>query len=211
MQISQSTFFQLSCASFLAGLALALLYDFLYMTRLWLLPSDKRYTVAGIQKLRVSRIKEGKNKARKGLQAALFWHDVFFCMFVALVIVLLLYFLNNGAFRAAAPLCMAVGFWLFKVTLSKSVRTMFQWLAFGIETIINTLITPIKRLFVWIVKRYKKIAQKQRQKRLFKQRQLYTQHTLQHIEQNTEMLLPIYKISRTKKGEGRARKSKKAV
>ncbi len=190
---------------------MAFLSDFLYMTRLCLLPSNKRYTVEAIQRLRSPRIKKRTEKVRKGLATALFFSDVFFCITSALVIILLLYSLNSGAFRAASPLFMTLGFWLFKITLSKSVRAMFQWLAFGIETIINTIVTPIKCLFVWAMGKRNKRLQKQRKKRLFKQRQLYTQHALQRVEQDAETLLPIYKISRTQEGEGRARKNKKAV
>ncbi len=211
MQISQSALFHLCCASFLIGLLLALLYDFLYMTRLWLMPSDKRYTVAAIQKLCTERIKKKTAKKQKGLSVALFLGDVFFCLVSALAVILLLYWLNNGTFRAAAPLCMALGFGLFRMTVSKGVRTALQWLAFGIETVIYKLLMPFKHLFAWIAKICRRSAQKQRQKRLFKQRQTHTKKALQHIERAAVGLLPIYTNSSMQKGEGRAKQGKKAV
>ena len=211
MRISQSTLFYLCCVSFLVGLLLALLYDFLYMTRLWLMPGNKRYTVMAIQKLRAARIKEGRSDARKGIRAVLFLDDVFFCLVVALAIILVLYWLNNGAFRAAAPLCMVLGFGLFRATLSKGVRIVLQWFAFGVETVLYMLLMPFKRLFAYIAKLCQKSVQKQRQKRLFKQRQANTKQALQNIERTAQGLLPIYANVKIQKGEGRARKSKKAV
>ena len=190
---------------------MALLYDFLYMTRLWLMPGNKRYTVMAIQKLRAARIKEGRSDARKGIRAVLFLDDVFFCLVVALAIILVLYWLNNGAFRAAAPLCMVLGFGLFRATLSKGVRIVLQWFAFGVETVLYMLFMPFKRLFAYIAKLCKKSVQKQRQKRLFKQRQANTKQALQNIERTAQGLLPIYANVKIQKGEGRARKSKKAV
>lgn len=211
MRISQSALFYLCCVSFLLGLLLALLYDFLYMTRLWLMPGNKRYTVMAIQKLRAARIKEGRSDARKGIRAVLFLDDVFFCLVVALAIILVLYWLNNGAFRAAAPLCMVLGFGLFRATLSKGVRIVLQWFAFGVETVLYMLLMPFKRLFAYIAKLCQKSVQKQRQKRLFKQRQANTKQALQNIERTAQGLLPIYANVKIQKGEGRARKSKKAV
>ncbi len=211
MRISQSALFYLCCVSFLVGLLLALLYDFLYMTRLWLMPGNKRYTVMAIQKLRAARIKEGRAKARKGVRIVLFLDDVFFCLVATFAIILVLYWLNNGAFRAAAPLCIVLGFGLFRVTLSKGVRIALQWFAFGVETVLYTLLMPFKRLFAYIAKLCQKSVQRQRQKCLFKQRQAYTKQALQNIERAAQELLPIYTIIKMQKGEGRERKSKKAV
>ena len=211
MQLSQSALFYLSCASFLAGLLLSLFCDFLYMLRLWLIPYDIRYTVSAIQKLRSSRAKKGKQKKQKGLKVLVFLSDVLFCLVGAITLILLLYWLNNGVFRAAAPLCMAVGFWLWHVSLSKCVRIVLQWLAFGIETVLYTLVMPIKRLFALMARTYKKNAQKRHLKHLAKQRQSYTKQELQSIEKAAERLLPIYTKPRTQKGDSRAKQRKKAV
>ena len=211
MQISQSALFYLCAASFLVGLALALLYDFLYMMRLWLIPSEVRYHIPRIQELRASRIKKGSVKKHKWGSIVLFLQDVFFCLVCAITVILLLYWLNNGAFRAAAPICMAVGFWLWHISLSKGVRVALEWLAFGIETVIYALLMPIKRLFAFLAGMCKRIAQKRHQKRLANKRKIYTKQTVQNFEKAVQMLLPTYTISRTQKGDGRAKQNKKAV
>ena len=211
MQISQSALFYLCAASFLVGLALSLLYDFLYMMRLWLIPSEVRYHVPRIQELRASRIKKGSVKKHKWGSVVLFLQDVLFCLVCAITVILLLYWLNNGAFRAAAPICMAVGFWLWHISLSKGVRVALEWLAFGFETVIYALLMPIKRLFAFLAGMCKRIAQKRHQKRLANKRKIYTKQTVQNFEKAVQMLLPTYTILRTQKGDGRAKQNKKAV
>ena len=211
MQISQSALLYLCVAGFLAGLMLALLYDLLYMMRLWVTPTEKRYRVRAIQRLRTSRIKKGSRKKPKRMKVVLFLQDIFFCLACAITNILLLYWLNNGVFRAAAPICMAVGFWLWHISISKWVRAALEWLAFGIETVIYALLMPIKRLFAFFVKMCKKHAQKRHQKHLAKKRKTYTKQTLQNIERAQQTLLPTYTISRTQKGDGRAKRNKKAV
>ena len=211
MQLSQSALFRLSCASFVAGLLLALLCDILYMTRLWLTPSNIRYTASTIQRLRTSRVKQKNATRSNGLRLAIFFDDILFCLVCAITLILLLYWLNNGAFRAAAPLCMATGFWIWHIGISKGVRVGLQWLAFAIETVLYTLLIPIKRLVTWIVKVYKSNAQRRHLTRLTKVRKAYTKQELQSIDKAAEWLLPIYSKSRMQKGDNCARKNKKAV
>lgn len=201
MQLSQSALFQLSCASFIAGLLLSFFCDILYMARLWLIPSDIRYTVPAIRKRYASRVKKGVPKKRRSLKIAIFLSDVFFCLVSAVTLILLLYWLNNGAFRAAAPFCMAIGFWLCHISISKWVRVTLQWLAFGIETVLYTLLLPIKRLFAWMAKTHKKNAQRRHLAHLSKQRQIYTKQELQNIEKTMGKLLPIRIKTRRQKGD----------
>jgi hypothetical protein len=214
MQISQSALFWLCCASFLLGLLLALFYDLLYMTRLWTIPPKHRYCVPTIQKLQAPRIEEKKEhgKAPKGFRIALFVGDVFFCFVSAVAMILLLYWLNNGTFRAAAPLCAALGFGLWRISVSKVVRIAFQWLAFILETVIYTLLLPFKHLFKRVASVCRKNAQKKRYRRLAKQRENYTKQHLQNINRAAERLLPINIESRMQKGDRRAKaRRKKAV
>ena len=216
MQISQSALFRLCCASFILGLLLAFFYDFLYMTRLWTIPPKHRYCVPAIQKFQAARIegKKEKKKAPKGFRIALFFGDVFFCLVSALAVILLLYWLNNGSFRAAAPLCLALGFGLWRISVSKVVRVVFQWIAFILETTLYTLLLPIKRLFGLIAATYYRNAQKKRYRRLVKQRENYTKHHLQNIDRAAERLLPINIETGIRKGDRRAktkRRRKKAV
>ena len=208
MQLSQSALFRLSCASFLAGIFLSLLLDILCMTQLWATPSNIRYSVPAIQKLRAqSQVKKGRSKSQKGFPLAVFLGDVLFCIVGAVTLILLLYWFNNGAFRAAAPLCMALGFWACHISLSKGVRIALQWLAFGIERALYTLLLPLK----WVIKICKKNAQKRRLLRLVKNRQSYTKQQLQNLEKAAESLLPIETKTRMQKGEDRAKQRKKAV
>ena len=211
MRLSQSALFQLCCASFLAGVILSFFYDFLYATRLFLMPSKCRYSVLTIQKLRASRIKEGTKARKKGLRAAVFFCDVLFCLVSAITLVLLLYWLNNGSFRVAAPLCMSLGFYLCRISISRGIRWGFQWMAFGIETFILALCMPIKRLFIAIAAKCQKHAQKRRQKRLSIQRKKYTKQELTSIDKAAQRILPIDSKTRMQKGDNRATKSKKAV
>ncbi len=211
MRLSQSALFQLCCASFLAGVILSFFYDFLYATRLFLMPSKCRYSVLTIQKLRASRIKEGTKARKKGLRAAVFFCDVLFCLASAITLVLLLYWLNNGSLRVAAPLCMSLGFYLCRISISKGIRWGFQWMAFGIETFILALCMPIKRLFITIAAKCQKHAQKRRQKRLSIQRKKYTKQELTSIDKAAQRILPIDSKTRMQKGDNHAAKSKKAV
>ena len=211
MHLSQSALFWLCCASFFAGILLSFLCDFLYAMRLWLLPSKSRYTILSIQKLRALCIKKRTKENKKGFQIAIFFGDILLCLASALMLVLLLYWLNNGAFRAAAPFCMALGFYLCHISISKGVRLAFQWVVFAIESFIYMLLRPFQRLFAIVLAKFQKNARKRYQKRLTKQRQIYTKQAIQNIEKSVERLLPIYSKSRMQKGDNRARKSKKAI
>ena len=211
MRLSQSAFFQLSLASFIAGLFLSFLYDFLYMTRLWLMPSSVRYTVPTIQRLCGKRIKNKKPKKCTNLRVVIFFQDVLICLVGAITLILLLYWINNGTFRATAPLFLAVGFWLCHSLASKGVRIALQWLAFCIETILYTLIMPFERLFGLVARVCKDNAQKRHLLHLAKERQRFTKQELQNIDGAIKMLLLISTKSREGKGERRARKNKKSI
>ncbi len=211
MRLSQSALLSLFGASFIAGLLLAFFCDVFYMTRLWLMPSNVRYTVPAIQKALTKRGKKGSAKACKGFTIAVFLGDVLLCLVGAIMLILILYWLNNGSFRATAPLCMAAGFGLWHSSISKGVRIALQWFAFGIETMLYTILKPFKLLFAWIARTLKKNAQKRHISRLAKERQTYTKQQLQNIDRTAEMLLSTNSNSRTQKGDHHARKSKKAV
>lgn len=175
------------------------------------MPSDNRYTVTTIQNLRSSRIKKRRSKKQKKGRAALFAGDVLLCLVSALTIILVLYWLNNGAFRAAAPFTMAIAFALWRSSISKGIRVALQWVAFGIETVIYILLMPFKSLFTLLVKVFQKSAHKRQQKRLAKQRQTYTKKVMQQIDRDVERLLPIQIKTRTQKGDIHASQNKKAV
>lgn len=189
MQISQTDFFHLCYASALAGLALGFLYDLLYITQLWALPSNHRYTIPKIQRLLSSR--KAKHKQSSILHAfrlMRFIGDVFFCLASALVTILLLYCFNNGNFRAITPICMAICFLGWHIYLSKRVRCLLEWLAFFIETVVHIILKPIKYVFYRIAKSYKNHIAKQQFQLLCKQRQKHTKQTLQNINKTIEKL-----------------------
>ncbi len=188
MYISQLSLFRLFGASFLAGLALALFYDFLWATQLWFLPPSERYTAESIRKISAKQTKKTVCKKHKRRYVMRFLSDVIFCIVGAITIILLLYCFNNGAFRGAVPLCMVLSFGLWRVTLSKGVRVGLQWIAFGIETVIYTLLLPVKRLVAIIVNRCKKAAQRRQNKRFAKQRKAHTLYVIQNIDKDAAKL-----------------------
>ena len=175
------------------------------------MPSQSRYTIQAIQKLRAPRTQKRKKQKGRVLKASTFFGDVIFCLASALTLILLLYWLNNGAFRAAAPLCMALGFYLCRISISKYVYIALQWAVFGLETLIYILCLPFKRIFAWMTAICKKEAEKMHVKRLAKQRKNYTTQQLQNIDKAAVRLLPVYSKSRITKGDNHAPKSKKAV
>jgi cell shape-determining protein MreC len=99
---------------------------------------------------------------------------------------------------------------VWRTGISKFVRIAFQWVFFGIEATLYTLFVPIRRLFAMVFERYKATAQKQKQKRQQKQRREHTKQELLRIDKTAKMLLPI-EHERIQKGDGRAKKFKKAV
>lgn len=211
MQFSQQAILRLWCASFVAGLLLALFYDLLYATRLWLIPIDKRYTVVAIQNRVLQSKKEtSPNKKPKFFFVALLCQDVFFCFVGALASILILYWLNSGVFRATTLLSIAFGFWIWHMSFSKIVRAAFQWFVYGIEVALNALLIPIKCLLIAIAKRCKEYLQKKQQKRLHKRRQEYTKLELQSINRAAMRLLPM-DDKPIRKGERRAKQHKKAI
>ena len=212
MRLSQSALFQLCCASFLAGLLLSFFCDILYMIQLFLTPSQIRYTVSKIQRMRASHTAKKNIKKKKGLRrVTVLLSDILFCLVAAIALILLLYWFNNGAFRVAAPLGMALGFYLCHISISKGIRTVLQWVTFFVEKIFYTLCFPIKYLLAFFFKKCKKSVEVWRLSRLARQRQTYTKQALQNVGLAAEKLLPKNAENRMSKGDNYARKSKKAV
>ena len=190
MQLSQQTLLGLFCASFIAGFSLALFYGFLYVIRLCIIPSGSRYTVPTIQNQIAKRAKKRSKKTRGKSSFFTFLSDILFCIVGAITLILILYWFNSGAFRAEAPICMAVGFYLCHRTVSKSVRIILEWFLFAIETAFYALLMPFRYLLAWMVRTHKKNQQKRRSIRFAKERKTNTQKQLQSINRTTEMLLP---------------------
>ena len=83
-----------------------------------------------------------------------------------------------------------------------------QWVAFGFETVIYTLILPLKCLRAIIVGNCKKMARKRQNKRFRKQRKAYTQYAIQNIDNDTAKLTSSF-VAKMQKGEGRAKQNRK--
>ena len=193
MYLSQLLLFKLSLASFVTGAVLSLVGDFLYAMQLWLASPSKRYTVPTIQRLH-KKLKKSTSIKGKGrsLQIALIAEDILLCLLASVALILLLYWINNGVFRVAAPLFMAAGFWICRISISKYARIVFQWVCFGVETLLHLLWMPFKYFFARIVKRIRKNARKRRMVHLAKARQKRTKQELKDIEKTAKRILPIF-------------------
>lgn len=99
-------------------------------------------------------------------------------------------------------------FGLWRISLSKGVRIGLQWIVFGIETVIYTLLLPVKRLVAIIVNRCKKAAQKRQNKRFTKQRKAHTLYVIQNIDKDAAKLTSSF-VEWMQKGEGRAKQNRK--
>jgi hypothetical protein len=175
------------------------------------MPSQTRYTVPAIQKMRAARIGKRNERKPKILRAILFIDDVLFCIIGAITLILLLYWLNNGVFRATAPIFMTAGFFLWHISISKRIRIVIQWICFGIETVIYTLYIPVKCLMVRVADIYKKNAQAKHQKRCAKMRESYTKQQFQNIGATAENLFPISVKNRMQRVDNHAKRRKKAI
>ena len=211
MQLSQQALLWLFCASFIAGLWLALFSDVLYAMRLCLMPASGRYTVSVIQNLLAKYKRKESREVRKRIPLATFLSDVLLCIVGAITLILVLYWFNDGAFRIEAPLCMAIGFYLCRITASKGFRILLQWFLFTIETVFYMLLMPLRHLCAWVVRTHKKNVQRRRLKRFTKERKTLTDQLIKNIDRAAEMLLPIELKIKEKKGDNHATKSQKTV
>lgn len=191
MTISQSLLFRLFCTAFIAGILLSFSYDLLYALRLWLLPQNMRYTLPAIQKIVCKRDQKSTKGKWHAYRVMLFCEDIFFCLIAAFILILLLFWLNNGAFRAMAPLGMIIGFWLCHISFSKVLRAALQWCAFCIETVIYYLLKPLKTWMGCVRKACINIYRIQHNKHLYQKRQRYTKQERLQIDRAVQVLLPI--------------------
>ena len=192
MQLSQSAILMLFAASFAAGASVAFLADVFYTLRLPLLPQNRRYTVPAIQKVLQKRPQSGNKKGKRGIAVALFMGDVLLCLAGAIALILILYCFNNGVFRAVAPLSFAVGLAVWHFYLAKWACIILEWLAFCIETLIYTLLLPIRCLAALCIKLCQANARKRRAHCQKRQRQIHTDRELQSIDKKAHTLLQIF-------------------
>lgn len=155
MEISQKLLCFLFLSSFAAGAAWGLLYDLFYLSRL-LLGRSPSTTESDARAMSTGK--------RIWCAALLFMEDLLFVFFGGLVLILLLYFVNDGQFRFIAMVGMGCGLFVWRVTLGhlfgkiseglvslirRFVRFCLKWLFFPFrilgKCLYTRLLCPFKR------------------------------------------------------------------
>lgn len=138
MELSQRLLCLLFLASFGAGGCLGGVFDLLRMSRLLLM--FPRIKGAESQPTPSRRAKWN----RRCQLLLLFVEDMLFALLCGMVMILLLYFLNDGKIRWLAPVGMACGFFAYMVTIGKLIQKCLAWLT----RVIRRLLGGISR-FLW--------------------------------------------------------------
>lgn len=145
MEISQKLLCFLFLVSFACGVALGGVYDLLYLSRLLIgLPRRPSPT---------EEDRPPKKRARPTTvcgQILLFAEDLFFALLCGVCLLLILYFINDGVFRFWAPLGMACGFFVYRVTLGRLVTALAQVLVTLLRRCIRFLVTCLLFPFSWL-------------------------------------------------------------
>ncbi len=81
-----------------------------------------------------------------------FLTDVLFCIFIAVCILLLSYYLNGGLMRGLTVICMAVGFIAARLTVSRIFTLVIYKLAMGIRWVIRGIISISVKILKIILK-----------------------------------------------------------
>ena len=122
MEISQSLLGLMYVWAVVAGAVLGASYDVLRLSRAMLgLPGR--------------RLMDGRWR-RVGGHVLLFVQDVVFGLLGGLMLVLLLYYTNDGQFRGLAVVGMLSGFFVYYYTLGGLVRLGVDWLTDGVERVL---------------------------------------------------------------------------
>ncbi len=85
-----------------------------------------------------------------------FVEDVIFGLSCGVTLVLLLYYTNDGRFRAMAVIGMAVGYGIYRMTIGRLSRRVSYWLVQGVHQMIKRMISllfwPLRGLYhLWLV------------------------------------------------------------
>ena len=104
-----------------------------------------------------------KRKKREWLGAVgLFLGDVLFCLLFAVVAVLLLYYTNEGQFRLSVPAIMLLSFFLYRITLGRPIRCVFEILSMLLRALFSwttaILLYPCRLLWRCLEKPRRAIA-----------------------------------------------------
>ena len=81
-----------------------------------------------------------------------FFTDVFFCIFIAVCILLLSYYLNGGLMRGLTVICMSVGFFAVRISVSRIFTVVIYKLAKGIRWLIRGIISIFAKILKIILR-----------------------------------------------------------
>lgn len=146
MEISQKLLCFLFLASFAAGIALGVIYDLLCLTRMLPGFAPKPASVNGelTKRQRASILLE---------RFLLFIEDLGFALLGGIGLLLLLYLINDGIFRFWAPLGMACGFFVYRVTLGRLLmavsEVLIRYIRRAIKVCLCILWFPVRLMGRW--------------------------------------------------------------
>ena len=141
MNLSQGGLAALYLWSFLLGACFGGVYDVLRITRVLLGVHYSRRTADRLRAIKLPLLSQTRRKKESPLLGiVIFLEDLFFCLFVASVMILLFYGANHGKLRFPAFLLAAVGFLLYRASLGRTVMTFSEVIAFFAEVFIRYVI-----------------------------------------------------------------------
>ncbi len=196
MEISQFALARLLLYAFLTGGFLAVVYDILRVFRAFFDPStscrihDWRLTVA------LPHLKTPLPlQKHKCFGILLFAEDLIFCLFGAVLLILLFYEWNEGKIRIPAILCAIVGFFCYRILPGKLLTRLFEVVAFGIWVLFRYLFfflaLPQRLLWRGIRALTAMLWQRYKQKRDRAARKRMTKSEWERLALNAAGLLPI--------------------
>ncbi len=152
MEISQLSLALLYLFSACLGVLWGILYDALKLLRLSCGAARTPSVERRIAAIRLPLLKPAPRRLRpRRLLVTVFLTDLLFCLVAALSLILLFYAQNNGKLRPLALLCAPVGFWVYRVTLSRGLTAFLEWGDFWVKTgvryVVYFLLLPIRFLF----------------------------------------------------------------
>ena len=170
LYLSQSVFLTMLAVSAAAGVGLGLVYDILMLARLLLwvplpvrsIPEEVCDETATENCSEFSRSESGEERViereeRPPLSPG-FWGDLLFSLILALTLVLLTYYTNDGVLRAPIAVGVAVGFGVWHVTLGLMLRQGFVPLSRFLRRLVRRLLSLLLRPLGWLMKPLLRLA-----------------------------------------------------
>ncbi len=218
MELSQLTLAKLWLYSFWLGGFCGILYD-LFQILPFFKPSNTPPPWFGrVLNLQLKFLRAPKHKKcaffHRALQIAF---DVLFCLVCTVLMILLIYQMNNGKFRFAVLLYATTGFVCYRVTASRAVCCILTWILFILQAIVRYVVffalLPLRAL--WRICRSLAVALyiKLKARALHRQRLRYTKKLPSQVACNARYLTfqPQTKNKGYKKKKEQIRGAKKAI